>query len=134
MALIGNVADFKTPAIGWENEVKVIRAKYNFALDTGAIGTYNLLTAGEDMIVLESCVNVKTAFTGASSSYKIGTTSDDDAILAATAVASMTVGVKDGASASKRLKLAKDEEIILDISAGAATAGELEVVLICIKA
>jgi hypothetical protein len=84
------------------------------------------------MVIVQAFVNVVTPYVGANSTYKISVGTDDDAILATTAVASMTAGVKAGAAASVGLLAAAAETVVLTISTAAATAGKLEVILLCV--
>src|SRR5690606_35173102 len=115
------------------NEVVVKRMVYDFSQDGGAqTDTYLLGEFDDDMVVLQSFTNIRENFAGASSTYKIGIGSDDDAVLGSTAMASMTAGVLAGAAASVGLLAAAGDKVVLTIGAAACTAGKLEVVLICV--
>lgn len=129
------VADHGTIQKGFGNEVFVRRFVYNVAVDGGASAdTYTLGTFGDDMVILQAYTNITTAFTsGGSATLKIGVGADDDAILAATAVASLTAGVKAGAAASEGLLAAAGDKIVVTIGTADMTAGKLEVVVVCVS-
>lgn len=112
-----------------------VRGVYDFSNDGGAQGTIVLARANEDCVVDLANTRVKTAMTsGGAATVKIGTTADDDAILADVAFddSSLDEGnVADGAS--KGLKVAEGEEILLTISTADLTAGVVEVGLVVSK-
>ncbi len=120
----------KRNASAYTNEIQFIRCEYDFANDAGAQGEFVLCDVKQDMMILSARTSVTTTFTGASSAYIVGITGDTDAILASTAVGSMTAGtVFDGASASTNTPVSDGDTISMTIGTADATAGKLEVIL-----
>lgn len=130
------VAKDKQNGALWSNDMEVVKMVYDFSVDAGAVGTYELYEAKEAMIIVESMVKVKTAVvSGGAATVEIGILSGDtDAILAASLQAALTAPqVIDGAAASKRLYVASGSKIALEVKVAALTAGKIEVELLMAK-
>ncbi len=114
------------------NELRPHRAKYDVVADGGlTTDTYTLFEADRDMLVVVGNMDVKTAFVGATATMTIGVLGGDiDAILASTAVGSLTLDAQfDVAAAGKNLLLKKGEKIVVTVGTAAFTAGLIEAVL-----
>lgn len=117
----------------FSNEALLVRKVYDFSKDGGAISVIDLLKANVDLVIEESYVNVKAAVTSAGApTLEVGIKGGDtDAIMVATVKANLLVDTTiDGAAASKRLRLLKDEIVALEIKVAILTAGIIEVVLV----
>lgn len=110
--------------------LEVVDCLYDFARDGGATGALDLLKVKEATILVDAVTHVLTTFTsGGSATLIIGRTGDTDAILASTAVASLTAGVLAGDAASHHKLLAADDIINMTIGTAAMTAGKMRVTL-----
>ena len=130
-----SVAIDKKDIQNFSNEVKQVRATYDFANDGGLVSTIELMEAKQDMVIYEAYTAVKTAATsGGAATVEIGTTADPNQILASTAVASLTLNaVFDGEAASARARVAAGQKVNMIIGTAALTAGKIEVVLLVNK-
>lgn len=117
----------------FSNEMKPHRAIYDVAEDGGLTAdTYTMMTAEKDMVVMIGNVDVKTAFAGgAGAGLKIGILGgDDDAMLAVTAVGSLTADAQlDVAASAKNLFLPAGSKLVVTPDTADLTAGKLEMVL-----
>ena len=123
--------DFRE-ANAFTNDLLFLRKTYDFDKDGGAISVIDLLKLNSPMVLEQAYVSVKAAPTsGGAATVEVGVKGGDtDAILPATVLGSLLINTTtDGAAASKRLRLAKDSVIALEIKAFALTAGKIEVVL-----
>jgi hypothetical protein len=117
----------------------VIRGKYDFAVDGGAISTI-AITAGTPIangsVIVGGYVDVITALVGATATIACQVEAAND-ILTAVAVASWTTGRKNilpaftsGAlTAGTQVKLTADRNISIVIATAALTAGVFNVIL-----
>lgn len=121
-------------------ELKTIRARYDFAVDGGAVGTI-AITGGDKIpsgaYIVGGFVEVDTALTsGGSATIAMQVNAAND-ILTAVAVASWTTGLKNvlpapttGAlTASTAVKTTAVRDISIVIAVAALTAGAFDVVL-----
>lgn len=119
----------------YSGRLESIELLYNFDNDTGAQADYELGTAKEDLIILGAATHVDEAFTsGGALTLEVGTSDDRDAILASTAVGSLTANATfaaDAASVNKRV--ASGATFSATIGAADATAGKLRVILLVMK-
>jgi len=125
------VADRKE-ASAFSNEIKKVEAEYDFAEDGGAVSVLDMIDVKKDIIVHQAYFKVKTAFTsGGSATVEVGIKGGDtDALIAATAVGSLTANaVIDGASAGQRLRIASGAVISAEIKVAALTAGKGKIVI-----
>jgi len=116
----------------FSNDLIFIRRTYDFDKDGGAISVIDLMKANDAMVLEQAYVSVKTAVTSAGApTVEVGIKGGDtDAILPATVKAGLLINTTiDGAAASKRLRVAKDAVIALEIKVAPLTAGKIEVVL-----
>jgi len=123
--------------------VRMARAKYDFAVDGGAIGLITPAlnaTLPDNAIIVGGILNPTTALIGATATIAVGTAagSSASAIKAATAVATYsldailaTVPVFTAASA---FKMTAAGAITLTVATAALTAGVLEITLFYIPA
>lgn len=117
----------------FSNEVAMTKAVYSLAAgDSGAVGVIDLMEAKEAIMIHRAYVKVETTFTsGGSATLEVGVKGGDtDAVLAATAVASLTApSTFPGAAASEGLYLASGGILSAEIKVAAMTAGKLELVV-----
>lgn len=116
----------------FSNDLVFIRRTYDFDKDGGAISVIDLLKAKDAMVLEQAYVSIKTGVESPGAvTVEVGIKGGDtDAILPATVKANLLANTTiDGASASKRLRIAKDAIIALEIKVDTITAGKIEVVL-----
>ncbi len=114
------------------NQVEIIRVKYDFAVDTGAVASYTLLTADSSCVVFLKAMIVKTAVTsGGSLTLDLGKGSAGTEIISNKAVAALTVESLHVGAAP--VQLDAGEIVAMNIEVAAATAGVLEFVFEVIK-
>lgn len=125
-----------TTAITKPSGLRMVRARYDFAVDAGAVSTISPVDASETIpsgaIVMFNNVRVSTACTsGGSATVAVGTSagSSTTSLLGATAVASLTgnaviVGVSNGTP----FRMSADGVVTFTIGTAALTAGIIEVV------
>lgn len=120
----------------FSNELKIVRMVYDFSVDGGAQGALSLGELDGPCVIVDGWTSVKTQCTsGGSATVIVGVNGGDtDAILASTAVASLT------ANAIFPLDAAGDGEYLADgakvditIGTAALTAGKIEVCLVIAK-
>lgn len=124
---------FKATGSG-KNAKGVAKAVYDFNVHGGATGTIPLL-AGDDLIpdnaiVTNVLIDVVAAVVGTGSSTVAITCQSAGDLLAATAEASLTIGLLDGVpdnTASKAIKLTGARNISAVIASGPLTAGQIVV-------
>lgn len=128
-------AGAKTAASPFSNEEKVIKVVYDFAVDGGATGQLDLITADGDLVVTGFHGVVKTTCTsGGSAVVEVGDTNDDDMYAASLAVAGLTAGtvikptVVEGTPNVIPFprKLADGESLKMKIETATLTAGVIE--------
>lgn len=125
------IKDYKQKVLPFDNETVYLRAKYKFSQDGGATGNLDLLEAAEALIVEVAEMVVKKACTsGGSATVGVGKSSDAGGLVAATAVASLTLGavIFNGARDAS-FSVAAGEKIQLNIATAALTDGEIDVLL-----
>jgi len=115
----------------WGPEVETIEIEYDFAKDGGAIGALDVLKVKDACVVRAAYFKVDTACTsGGSATLSLGISGDAAGLVAATAVASLTLGaVIDGASIGTGYKLAADAVIQSAIATATLTAGKVSIVI-----
>lgn len=117
----------------FHNESLLVRKVYDFTKDGGSIAVFDLMKMNAAMVIEESYVNVKVAvLSGGAPTVQIGIKGGDtDALMVATVKANLLINTTiDGAAASKRLYVAKDAVISLEVKVAALTAGKIELVLV----
>ena len=115
--------------------VQVAEYEYDFAVDGGATGTFNLsakankapLPAGA--VVVDHFVVVQTALVGSGASAKIGTTDDDDEYLVL--IPAPAAGISDAYNGAPVLLPADGDgsDVLMALSGAALTAGKLKVII-----
>ncbi len=126
---MASVIDYKGNEYVVSRGQEHLEITYDFALDGGATGSLDLLKVKEACVVEGAYLKVKTAGTsGGSATVAIGV-SGGAGIVAATAVASLTLGAVIVPAATVPAKLAADAVVQLTIGTAALTAGKIVVVL-----
>jgi hypothetical protein len=140
---MASVRGAKTVGPGFANDPEVVRVRYEFGYDGGAVGVLNLLTASGAMIIKDFHAVVKTACTsGGSAVVDVGVVGGDtDALLDGVAVASLTLNsvhsdpLVEGTPNTKSVPmyLADGGVIAMEIKTAALTAGIIEFVFTVMK-
>jgi len=127
--------DVKTQGAGFSNDAGLVRVVYDFAVDTGAVADYTVMTADSACVVRLKHVAVKAAMTsGGLMTVDLGKGTAGVQFMSAVAVASLTLNsIVLPPAATAAVYLAAGEIINLGINVAAGTAGSLEVVLEVIK-
>ena len=114
--------------------MRVAHAKYDFAVDGGAVSTITLTanaTIPNNAIVIGGTINSTTAAVGATATIAVGTAagSSTSSLLAATAVTSFTTGAKlnSAATFAAPVKLTAAGAVTITIATAALTAGVIEI-------
>lgn len=116
-------------AESWRTEAKVLKGDYDFAIDGGAVGNYDLVTLPDNFVVTDVDVRVTTALTsGGTPVVTFGNVADADGYIADIGAASAGLTAGAGALLSgKHLVLAADDKVTMSVSTAALTAGALSV-------
>jgi hypothetical protein len=129
---MANLVDRKEIGLTFPNQNEIIRVKYDFSVDTGAVASYTVLTADSSCVVFLKAMIVKTAVTsGGSLTLDLGKGSAGTEIISNKAVASMTIESLHVGAAP--VQLDSGEIVAMNIEVAAATAGVLEFVFEVIK-
>jgi hypothetical protein len=127
------VARGKINVSGFSNEVSVFKAVYDFAVDGGAVAVFDLMEMKEAMTIVGANVDVNTTCTsGGAATVEFGIKAGDtDAILAATAVASLTANksFNNVVATSSGLYVASAAVLAMEIKVAALTAGKMTLVV-----
>jgi len=138
------VANWKNIGSDFSNEQQIVRVLYDFAVDGGATGVLNLLTAEGALIVKDFHAVVKTACTsGGSMVLDVGIVTTDtdrlcDGIAVATLVANYTFEAPyvEGTPNTRVLPfhLPDNGVLAMEIKTADLTAGKIEFVFTIMKA
>jgi len=117
------------------NDIRVVRAKYDFAVDAGAVSTItpaNSESLPANAIIVGGVINSTTAVTsGGSATVAVGTSagSSTTSILGATAKASLSLNalINSAATFAAPVKMSAAGSITFTIGTAALTAGVIEV-------
>lgn len=116
------------------NEVKLVRAIYDFSVDAGAASSLDVFEASQDCIILSAYGKVLTTCTsGGSATVALGVDSDPDTLIDETAVASLVAGFLAPPIAFTPVKLASGSVVKSTIATATLTAGKIEYVLLVAK-
>lgn len=120
----------KTVAPAFRNELCRERVVYDFAVDGGAQGDFDILKAGKAILVNRIVVNVLAAVTGTGTKLTVGKTGATTASIDATAgdLANINADTKAIASSSP-MKVPANASVTMSITAAAMTAGKLEFIV-----
>lgn len=129
MAALKNYKKVGSP---FTNQTEVIKVTYDFAVDAGAIGAYDVLLAEQDCVLTGFYMVVETAGAGATMTLDVGITGDTNLLLADLAVASMTTGslhkptIVEGTPnvLPMPVKLESAAKVLFEIKTAALTAGK----------
>ena len=120
----------------FENEYRTYRSTYKFSDDGGLFADeYTMLEADQDMVVVEGYIHVKDAVLSAGApTMIIGITGGDvNAFMTSKLKAALLTGTIFALDAAGlKLLLSKGDKISLDLGTANITAGELELVLVCV--
>lgn len=126
-------AAYGAPGKLFSNEKVFKKFTYNFADDTGVVGTYILGKMDDKCLITGSWVHVETACTSTgSATVKIGLkTTDDDCFMTAAhgAVASLADDFTNQESAGQSIVCPADTNVELVIGTEALTAGKINVIV-----
>jgi hypothetical protein len=125
------VAKAKNIGPEFRNEIVQERVVYDFSIDGGTVGTYDLFTANKDVVIKGAHAYVKTACTsGGSATVAYGITGATTAFVDATAgaVANLTLNAILGA-AEPPLRLVAGNKVVMTLATAALTAGKIEFVI-----
>lgn len=143
---MASLAAKKVVGAPFSNSKEIVRVRYDFANDGGATGSYDVIEADGEILITDMWAVVKTTCTsGGSATLDAGITSDDDHLVAAAAVATLTAGAvlrplqvftASGTADTSRLplRLTDGQVATMDIDAAAFTAGVIEFVYEVAKA
>ena len=123
-----NVSDHKTVYAPFSNSAEWMSFTYNFAVEAGATGNYDLFTAGENMAVLGYYANVVTAVTsGGSLTMDLGTTSPSaaTAIHSNKAVANLAINTVHGQDTAMPVAILSGGIMRMTIEAATALTGKV---------
>lgn len=131
MAALSNARTITPP---FSNDRSMVRVVWDFAVDGGATGDLDVLTADGACLVRCIGANVKTAVTSAGSlDLDLGKGAGGVEFLSSVAVASLTLASYQASASQAFLKLADGEKIIMGIDVAAATAGKIEFIFEIVK-
>lgn len=126
--------DAKTVGLTFGNEADVVRVKYDFSKDTGALADLDVLTADSACAVSLRHMAVKTAVTsGGSLVLDLGKGAGGVQFFSDKAVADLTLNSVHCPAAPAAVYLASGEKIVLGIEGATALTGVLEMVFEVIK-
>lgn len=118
----------------WKNDdLKVAEFEYDFAVDGGAIGTFNLSAKANKTdlpvgcIVVGHQVLVQTALAGSGASAKIGSTNDDDKYLLNADIPGS--GLATSSASAEYIAAANEADVVMTVAGAALTAGKLKVLV-----
>lgn len=115
------------------DHVQVAEYEYDFAVDGGATGSFDLSAKANKAdiptgaVIVDHCVVVQTALVGSGASAKIGTTNDDDEFLVLTE--EPAAGISNAFGGEPNLVAAGDGDVVMALSGAALTAGKLKVLV-----
>jgi len=141
---MANLGGYKKVGSGFSNEEQTIKVRYDFAVDGGATGAFNIFTAESDCIITDFHALVKTTATsGGSATVAVGVTGSTSAFVTTTqgAVANLTAnavfqanvvlteGTPNTAAFPLPRRLASGESVLMTIGTAALTAGVVDYVM-----
>lgn len=114
------------------NELQVVRARYDFAVDGGASGAKVVAEATGDVVLVDCWVDVVTGLSSAGGiTVSLGKTSATTGLLSASASTNFTAGAcVQTTDATTPLKIADGEQVIMTLNTADATAGKMDVVMV----
>jgi len=138
------VREYTSEKPGFPNQLEYLRVSYDFAADTGATGTYDLMIASSRMLIVHAHLTVKTACTsGGSATVAYGVTGSASKFMNATqgAVASLTANatiVPPAVEGTPNVLpfpylMALNDKLLMTVATAALTAGKIEFVIGYIK-
>jgi len=133
---MANVTDKKDVKV-FSNELKLVKVSYDITGgDSGVVGVMDMFEAKENMVIYGGWVQVDTLFaSGGAATLEIGVKGGDtDAVLAATAVGSLTANATfKNDTASDALYLASGGILSAEVKVADMTAGKLTLALLVAK-
>ena len=125
-----NAKALKKAGPGFSNESVWVEGVYDFAVDGGATGVYNLVEIGGDCVVTEWYAAVENALTSVGSvTLSAGYTGTTTAFLNAVAKGSVTANavLKRDASGDLPVRVTSGAYLTVSLGAAVATAGKITV-------
>lgn len=121
------LSDAKTKSAGYNEEEKWVSVTYDFSNDTGAVADYDVLTAGEDIVITEFYATVPTAVTsGGSAVMDLGVTAGGTNFWSDKAVADLSLNSFHAMDTHTPVKVASGAKVVFGIEAAALTAGVIK--------
>lgn len=118
----------------WKNDdLKVAEYEYDFAVDGGATGTFDLSAKANKAdlpvgcIVVGHQVLVQTALAGSGASAKIGSTNDDDKYLVDGDIPGS--GLATSSASAEYISAANESDVVMTVAGAALSAGKLKVLV-----
>lgn len=120
------LADAKTVSAPFHNKGELVRVRYSFAADTGAIADYDVLIADGNLLVQLLNVDVKAAVTSDGAvAFDLGKGAGGTEWWSDKVKAALTLDLQSPGSLTL-IELSDGEKIVLGLEAAAATAGIVE--------
>ena len=138
------VREYTSEKPGFPNQLEYLRVSYDFAADTGAVGTYDLMIASSRILIVHAHLTVKTACTsGGSATVIYGITGATSRFMNVTqgAVANLTANATILPLAVEGtpnvlptpIIMAVNDKLLMTVATAALTAGRIEFVIGYIK-
>lgn len=119
----------------FRNALGVVRVVYDYAVDGGATGALDLLTAVDDIIVKDFHALVKTTMVGSGGTLIAGISGGDtDALFQSTAVTGLTANTLIAPASTVPFRLASGGKLIQTLASAPLTDGKIEYVFTVMKA
>jgi len=121
-----SLAASKTVYGTFSNAEEWVQVVYDFSVDAGATGDYDVLTAGDNLVVTDFYYEVQTAVTsGGSLVVDLGVGDGGTEFLSDTAVAALTLAKVDGMDTDAIVNVKSAEKIVLGLEAATALTGKV---------
>lgn len=110
----------------FSNDSEWIKVAYDFTVDAGATGDYDVLEAKEDVMILDYYYNVEVGCTsGGSMVMDLGIGDGGTELLSNVAVGTLVLGHAAGMGTRAIVQLESAEKIVMSIDDAALTAGKI---------
>ena len=129
------LANVKTVGPTFPNAVEYVRVTYEFAVDGGAVGDYDVLVASDSCIVKLHHIEALTSVTsGDAVVIDIGKGDGGTEFISDMVKAELAAGLVVLSNTETACKLAAGEKIVMGVETHAITAGKFEMVFEVMKA
>ena len=111
----------------FSNDTEWVQVIYDFDVDAGATGDYDVWTAKEDVVVLDFYYDVQAACTSAGSMVMdLGVADGGTDFLSNTTVSTLnTINTVNGMGTAAPVKVAADSAVVMSIDVATLTAGKI---------